>query len=313
MNKLCLLFLILLSANSFAQRDSLFLHYKILNDKETRLAQYKDSDADLKLKLQQLLLVNESRNQHKAPEVQLDILASRVANKMCKEAAENNFNGHFDMAGEKPYHRYAFAGGKDHVSENASGYWTSGELASDSTSLLNLMKEMHTAFMDEKAPDDGHKKNCIEKTHNYVGLGFYSNSKQFRYYEEFIDRYYTFESVPDTVEVKKEVTLKIKPEQGKYFYCLFAFYEKGLQPMSVAALKRTSSYADYSNTMAEELWPTDLAKFRNGDVYEIKLKFKKKGIYYIHICEDANEYRKAPRRASSNGKLQASGIVIVVE
>ena len=56
--------------------------------------------------------------------VKLDILASRVANKMCREAAENNFIGHWNLAGEKPYHRYAFAGGYDHVSENAFGEWS---------------------------------------------------------------------------------------------------------------------------------------------------------------------------------------------
>ena len=45
----------------------------------------------------------------------LDILASRVANMQSREAAANRFSGHWNMRGEKPYHRYAFAGGVDHV------------------------------------------------------------------------------------------------------------------------------------------------------------------------------------------------------
>ncbi|MCX6180836.1 MAG: CAP domain-containing protein [Bacteroidetes bacterium] len=306
--------LILLFPKSIAaQGDSLFLHYKKLNDSETRLPEFKDSDSHLKLKLQQLQVINQSRQKFKVANVQLDILASRAANKMSKEAAENNFNGHFNQAGEKPYHRYAFAGGKDHVSENAAGYWTTGQLDADDATVSRLMKEMHGEFMAEKSPNDGHKKNCIEKIHNYVGIGFYLVNGQFRYYEEFVDRYYTFISVLDTIKAKKEFILKLKPQQGQYFYCLFAYYEKALKPMSAAAINRTSSYADFTSNMALDLWPADLAKFRKGEQYEIKLKFTKPGIYYIQICQDGKEYTKAPRRAASNGKLQASGIVIVVE
>jgi len=33
-------------------------------------------------------------------EVKLDILASRVANQMARKSAENNFTGHWNLAGE---------------------------------------------------------------------------------------------------------------------------------------------------------------------------------------------------------------------
>ncbi len=60
----------------------------------------------------------------------------------------------------------------------------------------NLMKGGHKSFMSERAPADGHKKNIISKTHNFVGIGYYLNGGQFRYYEEFIDRYLEFEKIP---------------------------------------------------------------------------------------------------------------------
>ncbi|MFM7024091.1 MAG: CAP domain-containing protein [Flavobacteriales bacterium] len=312
MNKLLIL-LMIFSGAVFGQSDSLFFYYKTLNDTEERLLEYRDSDNDLKLKIQQLALVNASRQKYKAPPVQLDILASRAANKMCKEAALNNFTGHYNMAGEKPYHRYAFAGGKDHVSENASGYWNSGGINTSNANILSLMKEMHASFMDERAPNDGHKQNCIEAIHNYVGLGFYAQGIQFRYYEEFIDRYYTFVSVPDTVKARKEFTIKLKPQEGKYFYCLFAYYEKPLKPITPAAIQRQGSYTDYGSQMPISLWPEDMAKLRKGDTYEISLKFTKPGVYYLHIYQDSKEHVKAPRRSSSKGKLQASGVVIVVQ
>jgi uncharacterized protein YkwD len=97
--------------------------YKKLNEREQRLIEFKDNDDALNLKIDQLAIINNSRKKHNAAPVELDILASRVANKMCKEAADNAYLGHWNMAGEEPYLRYAFAGGHDHVSENAYGEW----------------------------------------------------------------------------------------------------------------------------------------------------------------------------------------------
>lgn len=72
-----------------------------------------------------LSYINRSRDRYKAQPLKLDILASRVANKQSKGAAEKGFSGHWNTAGEKPYHRYAFTGGVDHGAENAASYWSS--------------------------------------------------------------------------------------------------------------------------------------------------------------------------------------------
>ena len=93
--------------------------YQKLNDAEKRLAEFRDNDEAIKLKVEQLNVINKSRKINNAPAVKLDILASRAANKMAREAAENEYLGHWNMAGEEPYLRYGFAGGYDHVSENA--------------------------------------------------------------------------------------------------------------------------------------------------------------------------------------------------
>ncbi|HOV64760.1 MAG TPA: CAP domain-containing protein, partial [Spirochaetia bacterium] len=159
-----------------------FTEYKALNEAEERLGEYKDSDEALRYKLLMLSYINRSRDRYKAQPLALDILASRVANKQSKEAAEKGFSGHWNTAGEKPYHRYAFAGGVDHVAENAASYWSS--VAIDPATVLDLMHQCHDRFMAEQAPNDGHKKNVIEKRHTHVGLGFYLTGSNFRYYEE---------------------------------------------------------------------------------------------------------------------------------
>jgi len=130
----------------------IFKKYKALNDQEKKLLEYKDSDEMLRAKLIQLNLINQSRKKYNAPPVALDILASRVANKMSKEAAENDFRGHWNLRGEKPYHRYAFAGGFDHVSENAAARWTEGTFDQTIETHQKFMRDLHLNFMNEKKP-----------------------------------------------------------------------------------------------------------------------------------------------------------------
>ena len=166
----------LFAGNIFAVVYSTFIRYKLLNDADSALIEYKDNDYTLKLKLAHLNYLNAERKKNKVGTLKLDILASRVANKMAREAATHHFVGHLSLDGLKPYHRYAFAGGKDHVSENASGYWTNSEGKTDSATTMKWMKLQHDGFMKEVAPNDAHKKNCLDKFHTNVGIGFYMSA-----------------------------------------------------------------------------------------------------------------------------------------
>jgi hypothetical protein len=259
----------------------------------------------------QLQLINESRKKYNAAPVKLDILASRVANKMCNEAAANDYTGHWNLNGEKPYHRYAFAGGNDHVSENAYGEWMSEEYDTSDISISNLMKSGHNIFMAEKAPADGHKKNIIDKTHNFVGIGICIDGSQFRYYEEFIDRYYTFENIPQTLKINEPGSITVTTDGQNYLNYIIIYWEKIPQPLKVAQLKKTGSYDDYTNEQYLSIPAWELVKFRNGNTYTIPLKFSKEGLFYIQIYQDKKEITK-PESISTKGKIQASGIVIKV-
>lgn len=314
--------------------DSLFNEYKVLNDSELRLPEFKDNDEILRWKLMQLEVINESRDRRKRQAVKLDILASRVANKMCKEASDKGFVGHWNTAGEKPYHRYAFAGGHDHVSENAYGesiktigfsigsedmldsleneLFDEPRYSNDSSTVLYYMKKGHGEFMKEKAPYDGHKQTVLNQWHNYVGIGYYMGKDNFRYYEEFTDQYYEFLEVPTKVNRNEEFTIKLKTQEGQYLYYLVAYYEKALKSKKASLLSFKGSYSDYSNKTALEMEPWELPKYRTGQVYELKLKFKKPGLYYIQMYQDKKEIKK-PKSYNTANKCQASGIVIRVE
>jgi hypothetical protein len=286
-------------------------NYIKLNERESRLIEYKDDKAALKMKLIQLDIINNSRKGYKAGPVKLDILASRVANKMCREAAENDFLGHWDMAGEKPYHRYAFAGGFDHVSENAFGEWSSDNYIVSDANISSKMKSGHESFMSERAPRDGHKQTVIDKSHNFVGIGFCLSGKQFRYYEEFVDRYLGFENIPQEVSVNESCSITIRTYPGNFLYFLIIYHEKFPEPMTLSQLKKKGTYEDYTDEEYKTIYAWDLSRYRNGTSYTIPLKFTKEGLYYIQIYSDKKEITK-PSSLDTKGKTAESGIVIRV-
>jgi hypothetical protein len=286
-------------------------YYVEQNESEKRLIEYKDSEDALKMKLVQLEIINKSRKTFRASPVKLDILACRVANKMSKEAAENNFIGHWNMAGEKPYHRYAFAGGNDHVSENAFGESSSINYVVSSAKISSLMEYGHSSFMSEKAPNDGHKKNIIDKEHNYVGIGYCLSGNQFRYYEEFIDRYFEFENIPQQVKAGDPCTITLKTNGKSFLYFLMVYHENFPGPLTPTEIKKKGSYEDFTNDQYQKLYAWDLSRYRNGTEYRIPLRFSQEGLYYIQIYSDKKEITKQGSM-NTKGKTPYSGIVIKV-
>jgi|APSaa5957512622_1039677.scaffolds.fasta_scaffold39738_1 uncharacterized protein YkwD len=308
-----ILFSFLISSIAISQNtdlDSVFLFYKQLNNTEQRLLKFKDSDQHLKFKTQQLEIINQSRAKHNVQLVKLDILACRVANKMCQEAAKNKYVSHWNMKGEKPYHRWAIAGGYDHVSENAYGGLSIQKNEDKQQEILNIMADGHKSFMSEIAPNDGHKRNCIDKDHNYVGIGFAIYDRHFRYYEEFIDRYYSFKNIPRKARPKQTITISVKPQDGNYLYALAAFRGKKLKERNPLSLTLKGPYHDGSMQIGYSISADEIEKYRKGDWYNLPIKFDKAGIYYIQIYQSAKPHKSGI--TSTKGKLQASGIVIRV-
>lgn len=285
--------------------------YRSLNEAETRLVEYKDSDQSLALKLAHLGYINASRARYKVLAVELDILASRVANRQAMEAAQNGFRGHWNLRGEKPYQRFAFAGGTDHVAENASATWTSGEFTRSLEQVSTFMVEAHDRFMAERAPNDGHKVNCIAPEHTHVGLGFYLARSAFAYYEEFVDRYLEFLDPPGVAAVGKSVEVAVRPlRPGLYTYALVSYYEPVPKSMTVAEVNARGSYQDYTSVQEHAVWPWDLVTDQGG-VTRIPLTFTRKGLYYVQVYLDTKKY--AGGGADTRGRIQASGLVVRVE
>src|SRR5260370_38916740 len=67
-----------------------------------------------------LRLINRDRKQFGLPAVQLDALASAVADTYCQDQIRNGTTGHFTTDGQAPYMRDAFAGGDDGLRPDAA-------------------------------------------------------------------------------------------------------------------------------------------------------------------------------------------------
>jgi uncharacterized protein YkwD len=285
--------------------------YQAANERETRCLDDKDGDAMLQAKLEELRVINADRLSNGAPAVALDILASRVANRMAREACEGNFSGHWNMRGEKPYYRYAAAGGVDHVSENAAAYWTSGTISRDEGNCFKLMRESHERFMAERPPADGHRTNCLEKCHNFVGLGAFILGGQFRYYEEYIDRYLEFANAPAELARDQKAVLSVRPrDPATCIYAVVIYREPLPRPMSAAEINGKGGYPDYTNEQVRSIWPWELQKMTVGGLLNLETGFSREGLYYVQIFLSDTPYTNGS--ASTSGKVQASGLVVRV-
>lgn len=285
--------------------------YILLNNNEQRLLRYKDDNKTIILKLKQLILINASRKKHRKQPVELDIFASRVANKIATQAATENFMGHWNTQGESPYQRFAFAGGKDHIMENASALSSTQNLPEKDDDISSYMQQAHNAFMAEKAPNDGHKQNCINTYHNFVGIGYYLYKNQFRYYEEFVDRYIVFGEFPTNVSIDQRIHIPVKAINDKHIYMALTYYEKTPSKMSVSSINKRKKYDDFTKELSQQILPWNLPKPNKDNFYNLEFTFKKKGLYYIQIFLDKTPYVSG--KATTKNKIQASGVVISVK
>jgi hypothetical protein len=197
------------------------------------------------------------------------------------------------------------------MSENAAAYWSSGTLGTDAATYLALMKESHERFMAELPPNDGHRANCLEKSHNYVGLGAFIQGGQFRYYEEYIDRYLDFLSAPNELAVNEKASLTVRTKDQKYYiYAIVVYYEPLPTPMTADEINRKYSYPDYTDEQVMGFWPWELEKLTEDNLLTLETSFSKEGLYYVQIYIHDAPYERSS--ASTNGKIQASGLVIKV-
>jgi uncharacterized protein YkwD len=194
-----------------------------------------------------LTLVNRDRAANGLPAVALDETASRAGQRHAEDMAREGYTAHWGSDGSVPEERYSDAGGTDFVQENA-GCLADGEKRELDTAPHFEARELERvehAFMDEKPPRDGHRKNILKPGHTAFGVGV-AKPKGVSLAclsQEFVDDYGDYAALPKSTSAG--VTLHIEGDvKGPV-----AFGGVGIgridpaKPLSAAHLNETYVYA----------------------------------------------------------------------
>ncbi|MBI3934420.1 MAG: CAP domain-containing protein [Acidobacteria bacterium] len=261
--------------------------------------------------------INADRQAAGISPVEFDPLSSQVSDQHCQEMAGNEYLSHWNLRGLLPYHRYHFAGGRDHVQENLSRMTViSAEPNPISAAPQDVQVNMlnaHQRFVDEKPPVDGHRKNVLDPRHTHVGIGLAVAGREFTMAEEFINRYAELARLPELLpngSVRIEGTVHHK-EYGPY-YCVL-FYEGWPQPRTVEELNRTYAYEDMTGQVAGRVAPWDMSFNSSSGRFRFNLPIRVAGPGYYHmVLWVRRPIRSIPYVLGSPGAYQvdtANGVV----
>jgi len=194
-----------------------------------------------------LALVNRDRTEHGVAPVAMDGAANRAGQRHAEDMAHVGYTAHWGSDGSVPEQRYSEAGGSDFVQENA-GCLADGKVRKlDAVPRFEAaqLERVERAFMDEKPPHDGHRKNILKASHTGFGVGVAKPSgvELACLSQEFVDDYGEYAALPkaaragDVVHIEGDVKGNI------------AFGGVGVgridleQPLTAAYLNTTYTYA----------------------------------------------------------------------
>ena len=145
-----------------------------------------------------LQLINRDRQEYGLSPVTLGFNAA--AQKHAQDMFDNYFISHWGTDGLKPYMRYTIEGGLRYEQENSaySGWYDRTENP-DSYAPIDVRQELQAlqaAMMAEVPPDDGHRRNILNKSHTSVNLGIAYDDKRLALVQQFEGDYIEFTHPP---------------------------------------------------------------------------------------------------------------------
>ena len=194
-----------------------------------------------------LALVNRDRAAHGLSPVVMDDAANRAGQRHAEDMARAGYTAHWGTDGSVPEQRYSDAGGTDFVHENA-GCLADGKVRKlDAAPRFEAaqLERVQNAFMDEKPPHDGHRRNILKASHTGFGVGVAKpNGVGIACLsQEFVDDYGDYAPLPKTARAGD--VLRIEGDVKG----VIAFGGVGIgriepaQPMTAAYLNTTYTYA----------------------------------------------------------------------
>jgi uncharacterized protein YkwD len=194
-----------------------------------------------------LAMVNRDRAAYGLAPVALDEAATRAGQRHAEDMARAGYTAHWGTDGSVPEQRYSEAGGTDFVQENA------GCLADGKARSLEAvprfeaqqLERVEHAFMDEKPPHDGHRKNILKASHSALGLGIAkpSNTDLACLSQEFVDDYGDYGALPKTARAGASVRIEGDVKGNVMFGGVGIARIDLAQPLTASYLNTTYVYA----------------------------------------------------------------------
>src|SRR5882724_10507292 len=149
-----------------------------------------------------LTLVNHDRASFGLSALTLDDAATRAGQRHAEDMAKAGYTAHWGTDASVPEQRYSEAGGTDFVQENA-GCLADGKartLEATPRFTTQQLERVEHAFMDEKPPHDGHRKNILKPSHGALGVGVAKPSSVDLacLSQEFVDDYGEYGALPQS-------------------------------------------------------------------------------------------------------------------
>jgi uncharacterized protein YkwD len=193
-----------------------------------------------------LSLVNRDRREQGLSEVEPDDVAARAGQAHAEDMARFGYTAHWGTDGSVPEERYTLAGGEDFVQENAAcfGDGKKRELVRNPTFLAEHLEKIEAAFMGERPPADGHRRNILKDTHTHLGVGLAQPAgiPEPCLTQEFVDERGDYDSLPKTARAGSTLKIQGEVEEPIEFGGVGLSRIEPRRPRSAAELNATSSY-----------------------------------------------------------------------
>jgi uncharacterized protein YkwD len=191
-------------------------------------------------------LVNRDREREGLEPVALDTTAQKAAQEHADDMAAHGFTAHYGTDGSVPETRYSIAGGTDIAFENAACFFDNSERKLDKGALFlaTELERIESAFINEKPPHDGHRRNILNPWHNRVGIGLAQpvGITVPCTAQEFVDHYGKYEPIPASAGLGTKVHVTGEVTSPASFGAVAVARIDLLKPRQPSDLNGTGSY-----------------------------------------------------------------------
>lgn len=188
-----------------------------------------------------LARINGDRAAFRLPPVAWDEAAARVGDAFCARQVAEKSRGHYLMDGVPPYGRTGFAGIFAMQAENSASWVTTAPRFSESTVSLALQAEEQ--MMQEKPPDDGHRKTILDPDATHVGVGYAIGRGRFQMSQEFLTRRFERLTLAAPGPDPAAISLSGRSADGFHFQFVTIAREALPRPLSREEATARTSYS----------------------------------------------------------------------